>query len=102
MTGAESSKLSPVFFLSLAGTGAYAAALEVQPRGVPRYRLRPSWRHPVLENRAVRLERAAGSPWLAGLGDQIAFIPWRRGQPNSLDDLPGTMAQIADDDAPSS
>ena len=55
---------------------------------------------PVLENRALRIESAAGPVWLAGLGDQIAFIPWRRGQPNSVDDLPGTMAQIPDDGAP--
>ncbi len=55
---------------------------------------------PVLENRALRIESAAGPVWLAGLGDQIAFIPWRRGQPNRLDDLPGTLAQIADDGAP--
>lgn len=54
----------------------------------------------VLENRAIRIESAAGPLWLAGLGDQVAFIPWRRGQRNSLDDLPGTMAQIADDGAP--
>ncbi|HEY5796027.1 MAG TPA: metallophosphoesterase [Bosea sp. (in: a-proteobacteria)] len=55
---------------------------------------------PVLENRALRLATADGPLWLAGLGDQIAFLPRRRGLPHGLDDLAGTMAQIADDDAP--
>lgn len=54
----------------------------------------------VLENRATRLETAAGPLWLAGLGDQIAFLPRIRGLPHGIDDLPGTLAQIADDGAP--
>ncbi|MGO4676206.1 metallophosphoesterase [Bosea sp. 2YAB26] len=54
----------------------------------------------VLENRALRLETAAGPLWLAGLGDQIAFVKRLRGQKNGVDDLPGTLAQIADDGAP--
>lgn len=55
---------------------------------------------PVLENRALRLETSAGPLWLAGLGDQIAFLPRLRGRPHGIDDLAGTMAQIADDGAP--
>ena len=55
---------------------------------------------PVLENRAIRLETATGPVWLAGLGDQIAFLPRLRGRAQGQDDLPGTMAQIAEDDAP--
>jgi len=55
---------------------------------------------PVLENRALRLETAAGPVWLAGLGDQIAFLPRLRGRPNGVDDLPAVMAQIRDDGAP--
>jgi predicted MPP superfamily phosphohydrolase len=55
---------------------------------------------PVLENRAVRLMTADGPLWLAGLGDQIAFLPRLRGRPHGIDDLAGTMAQIADDGAP--
>ncbi len=53
---------------------------------------------PVLENRAVRLEKAGHPLWLAGLGDQMAFTPnavqrnWR-----GIDDLPATLAQITDD-----
>lgn len=54
----------------------------------------------VLENRATRLKTAAGPLWLAGLGDQIAFRKRVRGLPHGIDDLPGTLAQIADDGAP--
>ena len=54
---------------------------------------------PVLENKAVRLETAGGPLWLAGLGDQIAFLSRGR-RPRGIDDLAGTMAQIADDGAP--
>lgn len=50
---------------------------------------------PVYENEAVRL-RFKGRPfWLAGLGDQIAF-PSHGGGFRGLDDLPGTLAQVAD------
>ena len=54
----------------------------------------------LLENEALRLETAAGPLWLAGLGDQIAFETLRRGRTRGIDDLPGTLAQIADDGAP--
>jgi hypothetical protein len=55
---------------------------------------------PVLENRALKLVTADGPLWLAGLGDQIAFLPRLRGRRHGIDDLAGTMAQIAEDDAP--
>jgi predicted MPP superfamily phosphohydrolase len=55
---------------------------------------------PVLENRAVRITTADGPLWLAGLGDQIAFLPRVKGLPHGIDDLDGTMAQIEDDGAP--
>jgi predicted MPP superfamily phosphohydrolase len=54
-------------------------------------------RIPILENDAVHLGRAGQRFWLAGLGDQIAYFlgPDRfRG----VDDLPGTLAKIEDDD----
>jgi predicted MPP superfamily phosphohydrolase len=54
----------------------------------------------LLENRAVKLDTAAGPLWLAGLGDQIAFLRYQRGLPRGTDDLAGTLAQIADDGAP--
>lgn len=55
---------------------------------------------PVLENQALKLATVDGPLWLAGLGDQTAFLPRRRGLPHGIDDLAGTMAQIAEDDAP--
>lgn len=60
---------------------------------------------PVLENRAVRLSTAAGPLWLAGLGDQMAFLPpagLTRGRRRAvgIDDLPATLAQIPDDGVP--
>ncbi|MCC2098636.1 MAG: metallophosphoesterase, partial [Hyphomicrobiales bacterium] len=54
---------------------------------------------PVYENSAVRLEKDGNPFWLAGLGDQISFVPvrgWRR-PPQGIDDLPGTLAKITDD-----
>ncbi|MFV0382981.1 metallophosphoesterase [Paracoccus sp. (in: a-proteobacteria)] len=64
------------------GPNLYATALE--ENGIP-----------VLSNRAIRKD----GYWLAGLEDQLALI--RRGRGFSgLDDLPGTLAQIADDGAP--
>lgn len=53
----------------------------------------------VLENRAVRLETSAGPLWIAGLGDQEAFVLRRRprGLRYGLDDLPATLAMIRDD-----
>lgn len=55
---------------------------------------------PMLENRALRLETVDGPLWLAGLGDQIAFLSHRRGRPTGIDDLAGTIAQVAEDGAP--
>ncbi|HEV7336587.1 MAG TPA: metallophosphoesterase [Bosea sp. (in: a-proteobacteria)] len=54
---------------------------------------------PVLENDALRLETRAGPLWVAGLGDQLAFLRPRRGQRRGTHDLAGTLAKI-DDDAP--
>nr|WP_320409774.1 metallophosphoesterase [Bosea sp. Root483D1] len=56
---------------------------------------------PVLENRALRLETSAGPLWIAGLGDQEAFVLRRRprGFRYGVDDLPATLAMV-DDDAP--
>ncbi len=53
---------------------------------------------PVLDNHAVRLIHNGKPFWLAGLGDQIAFIPTRylhgkRGD----DDLTGTLRKLTDD-----
>jgi predicted MPP superfamily phosphohydrolase len=46
---------------------------------------------PVYENDVVRLDKARYPFWLAGLGDQWAF-----GSTRGVDDLPGTLAKVAD------
>lgn len=62
------------------GPNLYATALEAV--GIP-----------VLSNRAVKLDGF----WLAGVEDQLALL--RKGKRMvGLDDLPGTLAQVADDD----
>lgn len=53
----------------------------------------------VYQNESIRLTKEGRPFWLAGLGDQIAFIPlrgWRHSQ-YGVDDLPGTLAQVHDD-----
>ncbi len=52
---------------------------------------------PVLSNTAIKLDELG--IWLAGLEDQLALLRGSRGIVG-LDDLPGTLAQIADDGAP--
>jgi hypothetical protein len=53
----------------------------------------------VYENRAVRLVKDGQPFWLAGLGDQLAFIirGGRRWRFRGVDDLEGTLAQVTDD-----
>ncbi len=54
----------------------------------------------VLENDAVRLSTPDGPFWLAGLGDQLAFLPYRRfgrRRWQGVDDLAGTLAALTDD-----
>ncbi len=54
---------------------------------------------PVYENDAVRLEKDGKPFWLAGLGDQIAFVPVKGWQnpPQGIDDLDATLAKVTDD-----
>lgn len=56
---------------------------------------------PVYENDVVRLEKSGRAFWLAGLGDQMAFIRGRRKRAfrkfEGVDDLDGTLAKITDD-----
>ena len=52
----------------------------------------------VLENDVVRLTKGEQPFWVAGLGDQIAFM-LGRGRFQGVDDLPGTLSKV-DDDAP--
>ncbi len=55
---------------------------------------------PVYENDVVRLTWNGKPFWLAGLGDQLAFIPSRRIRPGSrvgVDDLARTLDKVTDD-----
>ncbi len=57
---------------------------------------------PVYENDVIRLTKDGTPFWLAGLGDQLAFLPRlrrarRRDVRMGVDDLDGTLAKITDD-----
>jgi uncharacterized protein len=55
---------------------------------------------PVYENDAVRLAKQSQPFWLAGLGDQLAYLPARRFRPVrriGVDDLGATLAKVTDD-----
>jgi predicted MPP superfamily phosphohydrolase len=72
-----------------AGQGPTAARRALEAVGIPVY-----------ENDATRLTMAGRSFWLAGLGDQLAYLPARHFRPVSrigIDDLNATLAKITDD-----
>lgn len=72
-----------------AGTGSPVARRALETVGIPVY-----------ENDAVRLDKAGQGFWLAGLGDQLAYLPSRRLRPGrriGVDDLAGTLAKVTDD-----
>jgi len=55
---------------------------------------------PVYENDAQRLNKAGRPFWLAGLGDQLAYMPARRFRPVrriGVDDLAATLKKVTDD-----
>src|ERR1700716_3663412 len=55
---------------------------------------------PVYENDATRLSKAGRPFWLAGLGDQLAYLPARRfraGKRIGVDDLAATLKKVTDD-----
>jgi predicted MPP superfamily phosphohydrolase len=55
---------------------------------------------PVYENDAMRLSKDGRPFWLAGLGDQLAYVPARRFRPVpriGVDDLAATLAKVTDD-----
>ncbi len=55
---------------------------------------------PVYENDVVRLAKAGRPFWLAGLGDQLAYLPARRFRPVrriGVDDLSATLLKVTDD-----
>ncbi|GGI20275.1 metallophosphoesterase [Bradyrhizobium guangdongense] len=54
---------------------------------------------PVYENDAIRLGKDGRPFWLAGLGDQLAFLPARRSRSTGrfgADDLGATLAKVTD------
>ncbi len=55
---------------------------------------------PVYINRAVRIEHGGHGFWLAGLGDQYAFLPEGSSHQagHGVDDLPATLGQISTDE----
>ncbi len=70
------------------GTGPVLGRLALEAAGIR-----------VLENDAVRLDIDGSAVWLAGLADQMALRPgrrWGRARMTGLDDLPGTLAQVTD------
>jgi uncharacterized protein len=57
---------------------------------------------PVYENDVVRLSKDGQPFWLAGLGDQLAFVPSRRryiGRRTGVDDLNATLAKVPEAEA---
>ena len=72
-----------------AGTGMPFARRALEEVGIPVY-----------ENDVVRLQKAGQPFWIAGLGDQLAFLPTRRLRPGrriGVDDLRGTLTKVTDD-----
>ena len=71
-----------------AGVGTPAAQRALEAAGIPVY-----------ENDVVRLDKGGRPFWLAGLGDQLAFLPSRRlrpGRPIGVDRLDATLAKVTD------
>jgi uncharacterized protein len=71
------------------GQGPTVARLALEAVGIPVY-----------ENAVKRLTKDGHSFWLAGLGDQLAYLPARRFRPVrriGVDDLAATLAQVTDD-----
>jgi uncharacterized protein len=71
------------------GHGQVAARLALQGAGIPVY-----------ENDAVRLTKDGRPFWLAGLGDQLAYLPARRFRKVArigVDDLGTTLSKVTDD-----
>jgi predicted MPP superfamily phosphohydrolase len=70
-----------------AGKGPIESGLALEAVGIP-----------VLENDVVRVENAGSPFWIAGLGDQRAFIVRRRWGIGfrGVDDLSGTLARVTD------
>ena len=95
------------FLRFLAGLGAFGTSTAAYGFGVePILRLRvarcalETVGIPVYENDVVRLTKGGHPFWLAGLGDQLAYLPARRFRPIrriGVDDLDATLAKVTDD-----
>jgi len=73
-------------FAQRAGAGPTIARKALEKVGIP-----------VLENDVVRLEKDGHGVWIAGLADQLALLPARKGDGfRGLDDLDGTLAKVGD------
>ncbi|MEM7544932.1 MAG: metallophosphoesterase [Pseudomonadota bacterium] len=55
---------------------------------------------PVLENDARRIEVEGQGLWIAGLGDQLAFLPSSCAAKRGMDDLPKTLGAVKAADEP--
>jgi predicted MPP superfamily phosphohydrolase len=72
-----------------AGRGSTVAQRALEAAGIPVY-----------ENDVVRLTKDGRAFWLAGLGDQLAFLParpFRTTERFGADDLDATLAKVTDD-----
>jgi predicted MPP superfamily phosphohydrolase len=76
-------------------------AVQREGRGIPEARRElEAAGIPVYENDAVRLSKGGRPFWLAGLGDQLAYMPARRFRPVrriGVDDLSATLRKVTDD-----
>jgi predicted MPP superfamily phosphohydrolase len=101
--GALSALRAPLGIHAILGNHEWWADAAVQQAGFGRPAARQALEAagiPVYENDAVRLDKSGRSFWLAGLGDQLAFLPSRRRRPGrriGVDELDRTLAQVTDD-----
>lgn len=75
--------------VQLDGQGETVARRALEAKGIPVY-----------ENDVQRLSKAGRPFWLAGLGDQLAYLPARRFRPIrhiGVDDLGATLKKVTDD-----
>ncbi len=66
--------------------------------GEPVRRAFAAHRMPMLENKAIRIEKDGRGFWLLGLADQLAFVDPVTEEHVGADDLDGTLAQVTTDE----
>lgn len=91
---------APLGVLSILGNHDWWSDPEAQKAGAGPVVARRALEHvgiPVLENDVVRLEKDGHGFWIAGLADQLAFLPSQDHNGfQGLDDLDGTLAKASD------